>query len=160
MRNCVMVARQTLTLFVWVQILVPQPEDKLRLDLSELIFPNYIKGGMQRSLVARFVRDEEAAGSNPVIPTSPSVHMDTRIFFNFRYEHRYQGLHPRQFAHLTLVGGVLFCARASSGYLFRQCFPYQRTNFDTKTAFHFWRAVFASMPGKPWYYWLSGLFPV
>ena len=25
MRNCVRVARQTLTLFVWVQILVPQP---------------------------------------------------------------------------------------------------------------------------------------
>ena len=25
LRNCVMVARQTLTLFVWVQILVPQP---------------------------------------------------------------------------------------------------------------------------------------
>ena len=27
MRNCVRVARQTLTLFVWVQILVPQPID-------------------------------------------------------------------------------------------------------------------------------------
>ena len=27
MRNCVRVARQTLTLFVWVQILVPQPEE-------------------------------------------------------------------------------------------------------------------------------------
>ena len=26
LRNCVRVARQTLTLFVWVQILVPQPE--------------------------------------------------------------------------------------------------------------------------------------
>lgn len=26
MRNCVMVARQTLTLFVWVRILVPQPK--------------------------------------------------------------------------------------------------------------------------------------
>ena len=25
LRNCVRVARQTLTLFVWVQILVPQP---------------------------------------------------------------------------------------------------------------------------------------
>ena len=28
MRNCVMVAQQTLTLFVWVQILVPQPADR------------------------------------------------------------------------------------------------------------------------------------
>ncbi len=26
LRNCVRVARQTLTLFVWVRILVPQPE--------------------------------------------------------------------------------------------------------------------------------------
>ena len=28
LRNCVMAARQTLTLFVWVQILVPQPKQK------------------------------------------------------------------------------------------------------------------------------------
>ena len=31
MRNCVRVARQTLTLFVWVQILVPQPNRELSL---------------------------------------------------------------------------------------------------------------------------------
>ena len=30
LRNCVMVARQTLTLFVWVQILVPQPKKQLQ----------------------------------------------------------------------------------------------------------------------------------
>ena len=36
--------------------------------------------GMQRSPVARFVRDEEAAGSNPVIPTFFSG----ACAFNFR----------------------------------------------------------------------------
>ena len=30
MRNCVKVARQTLTLFVWVRILVPQPKNPTR----------------------------------------------------------------------------------------------------------------------------------
>ena len=32
LRNCVMAARQTLTLFVWVQILVPQPEKAVKID--------------------------------------------------------------------------------------------------------------------------------
>ena len=42
--------------------------------------------GVWRSLVARFVRDEEVAGSNPVTPTNktagqrPSVTIATRAF--------------------------------------------------------------------------------
>ena len=62
MRNCVRVAQQTLTLYVWVRILVPQP-----------LAPKYIRGcffEVWRSLVARFVRDEEVAGSNPVTSTT------------------------------------------------------------------------------------------
>ena len=61
MRNCVRVAQQTLTLYVWVRILVPQP-----------MAPNPIGAvfvEVWRSLVARFVRDEEVAGSNPVTST-------------------------------------------------------------------------------------------
>ena len=61
MRNCVRVAQQTLTLYVWVRILVPQPWA-----------PKNIRGcffEVWRSLVARFVRDEEVAGSNPVTST-------------------------------------------------------------------------------------------
>ena len=61
MRNCVRVAQQTLTLYVWVRILVPQP-----------LAPNTFRGcfiEVWRSLVARFVRDEEVAGSNPVTST-------------------------------------------------------------------------------------------
>ena len=60
--NCVRVAQQTLTLYVWVRILVPQP-----------LAPNTFRGcfiEVWRSLVARFVRDEEVAGSNPVTSTS------------------------------------------------------------------------------------------
>ena len=44
MRNCVMVARQTLTLFVWVRILVPQPmfglDEESGLDFSLDLFVN------------------------------------------------------------------------------------------------------------------------
>ena len=63
LRNCVMVARQTLTLFVWVQILVPQPSccDPVK-RVTTLI-------GVWLSLVERLVRDQEAAGSTPVTPT-------------------------------------------------------------------------------------------
>jgi hypothetical protein len=43
--------------------------------------------GVWRSLVARFVRDEEAAGSNPVTPTKiiyrTKEHPLTRVFFAF-----------------------------------------------------------------------------
>ncbi len=35
MRNCVRVAQQTLTLFVWVRILVPQPKNTTSFDLSD-----------------------------------------------------------------------------------------------------------------------------
>ena len=58
MRNCVRVAQQTLTLYVWVRILVPQPFGPD--DFGATFFEVW------RSLVARFVRDEEVAGSNPV----------------------------------------------------------------------------------------------
>ena len=35
LRNCVRVAQQTLTLFVWVRILVPQPKNSTSFDLSD-----------------------------------------------------------------------------------------------------------------------------
>ena len=73
MRCCVMVARQTLTLFVWVQILAPQPYNPNGVIFFEVWL----------SLVERCVRDAEVAGSSPVTSTSPGVHMDTRIFYNF-----------------------------------------------------------------------------
>lgn len=61
-----MVARQTLTLFVWVQILVPQPYSlgKPRLAFFEVWL----------SLVERYVRDVEVAGSNPVTSTNEKPH--------------------------------------------------------------------------------------
>ena len=62
--DCVKVARQTLTLFVWVRILVGQPPVPSPFDSSEGIL-----NGMWLSLVERCVRDAEVAGSNPVIPT-------------------------------------------------------------------------------------------
>ena len=37
--------------------------------------------GVWRSLVARFVRDEEVAGSNPVTPTTPAVSSRTLQVF-------------------------------------------------------------------------------
>ena len=61
MRNCVRVAQQTLTLYVWVRILVPQPLAPIH--IGAVFFEVW------RSLVARFVRDEEVAGSNPVTST-------------------------------------------------------------------------------------------
>ncbi len=38
---------------------------------------------MWRSLVARFVRDEEAAGSNPVIPTKIDKIRQSLVDFSF-----------------------------------------------------------------------------
>ena len=58
-----MVAQQTLTLFVWVQILVPLPKS-LGLKEPRLFFEVWL------SLVERYVRDVEAAGSNPVTSTT------------------------------------------------------------------------------------------
>ena len=73
MPDCVRVARQTLTLFVWVQILVPQPNAS---DFSEASFFE-----VWLSLVERYVRDVEAGGSNPLTSTSkkPST-ICTRLF--------------------------------------------------------------------------------
>ena len=65
-RYCVMVAQQTLTLFVWVQILVPLP----RLRPGALGFQAWICIEVWLSLVERYVRDVEAAGSNPVTSTT------------------------------------------------------------------------------------------
>ena len=62
MRYCVMVARQTLTLFVWVQILVPQPKETSAL-------PRFLHIEVWLSLVERYVRDVEAGGSNPLTST-------------------------------------------------------------------------------------------
>ena len=62
MRNCVKVARQTLTLFVWVRILVPQP---CRAAANVLLL--FFRGVAQ--LVECCVRDAEAASSNLATPT-------------------------------------------------------------------------------------------
>ena len=58
-----MVAQQTLTLFVWVQILVPLPKS-LGLREPRLFYEVWL------SLVERYVRDVEVAGSNPVTSTT------------------------------------------------------------------------------------------
>ncbi len=71
-----MVAQQTLTLFVWVQILVPLPKGP-RLVAAEALFIE-----VWLSLVERYVRDVEVAGSNPVTSTMRSVLM------GFEYPYR------------------------------------------------------------------------
>ncbi len=61
MRNCVRVAQQTLTLFVWVRILVPQPNTPAA--CGGIIFEVWL------SLVERYVRDVEVVSSNLVTST-------------------------------------------------------------------------------------------
>ena len=70
-----MVARQTLTLFVWVQILVPQPK------YLGLIYVGVIFIEAWLSLVERCVRDAEVASSNPVASTNRRVLMGLSDFF-------------------------------------------------------------------------------
>ena len=55
-----MVAQQTLTLFVWVQILVPLPTASENRGCNIEVW---------LSLVERYVRDVEAGGSNPLTST-------------------------------------------------------------------------------------------
>ena len=66
-------------------------------------------------LVARLLWEQDAAGSNPVTRTSPSVHMGTRIFYlaKCRYKHPYQAEPGR---NLRSGLGFFFCpfARAYS----------------------------------------------
>ena len=66
-------------------------------------------------LVARLLWEQDAAGSNPVTRTSPSVHMGTRIFYlaKCRYERPYQ---PEPGRNLRSGLGFFFCpfARAYS----------------------------------------------
>ncbi len=71
-----MVAQQTLTLFVWVQILVPLPKMGPGPEVAQALF--FMKKPPRKrrhifevwlSLVERYVRDVEAAGSNPVTST-------------------------------------------------------------------------------------------
>ena len=66
-------------------------------------------------LVARLLWEQDAAGSNPVTRTSPSVHMGTRIFYlaKCRYEHPCQAESGR---NLRSGLGFFFCpfARAYS----------------------------------------------
>ena len=78
LRNCVRVAQQTLTLFVWVRILVGQPPVPSPFDSSEGIL-----NGMWLSLVERCVRDAEVASSNLVATTkkTPS-HMCEGVFLS------------------------------------------------------------------------------
>ena len=66
LRNCVRVARQTLTLFVRVRILLPQPTFAPR-KRGAFLFEVWL------SLVERYVRDVEVAGSNPVTSTNQKV---------------------------------------------------------------------------------------
>ena len=66
MRCCVMVARQTLTLFVWVRILVGQP-------LFMAAFAAIFVLEVWLSLVERCVRDAEAASSSLVTSTMQSA---------------------------------------------------------------------------------------
>ena len=79
MRCCVMVARQTLTLFVWVQILAPQPYNPNGVIFFEVWL----------SLVERCVRDAEVAGSSPVTSTKIGTYrmvLADFIFSHFRGE--------------------------------------------------------------------------
>ena len=76
MRNCVKVARQTLTLFVWVRILVPQPCK----SSSKIMLLLFFRGVAQ--LVECCVRDAEAASSNLATPTKkPVPSLDGAGFF-------------------------------------------------------------------------------
>ena len=79
MRYCVMVARQTLTLFVWVQILAPQPHESLG------IIRGYLHIEVWLSLVERYVRDVEAAGSSPV--TSTKIGKYRMVLADFIFSH-------------------------------------------------------------------------
>ena len=84
MRNCVMVARQTLTLFVWVQILVPQPKAQSLRFFRRLCLLLKHNIEVWLSLVERYVRDVEVAGSNPVTSTikeTSFVYHNKRGFF-------------------------------------------------------------------------------
>ncbi len=69
LRNCVKVAQQTLTLYVRVRILLPQPWLLKRSPFFEVWL----------SLVERYVRDVEAAGSNPVTSTSKKPAWDLSL---------------------------------------------------------------------------------
>lgn len=68
-----------------------------------------------RLKVQTHVWEQDAAGSNPVTRTSPSVHMGTRIFYlaKCRYKHPYQAEPGR---NLRSGLGFFFCpfARAYS----------------------------------------------
>ena len=68
-----------------------------------------------RLKVPTHIWEQDAAGSNPVTRTSPSVHMGTRIFYlaKCRYEHPYQAEPGR---NLRSGLGFFFCpfARAYS----------------------------------------------
>jgi hypothetical protein len=52
-------------------IRLERSDSRLRLRAQGVILPRSV--GAWRSLVARFVRDEEVAGSNPVAPTIPAL---------------------------------------------------------------------------------------
>ena len=48
---------------------------------ESFIFPPTLKVGVWLSLVERFVRDEEVAGSNPVTPTMIKISVPFSSFF-------------------------------------------------------------------------------
>lgn len=67
---------------------------------------------MWRSLVARVVRDDEAAGSNPVTPTNS-------MMFNFQINDTFQGPHEEVFRRLA-GGFLIFVDAARSGLVARR----------------------------------------
>ena len=82
MRNCVRVARQTLTLFVWVRILVPQPRISPGIvDIPGLDFALEV----WLSLVERYVRDVEAVCSNHITSTSKKPHVNVIFDCSVRF---------------------------------------------------------------------------
>ena len=87
MRNCVRVARQTLTLFVWVRILVPQPWISPGIfDVPGLDFTIEV----WLSLVERYVRDVEAVCSNHITSTKKGWRNRCHPYF-FQYSWGFPG---------------------------------------------------------------------
>ena len=124
MRNCVRVARQTLTLFVWVRILVPQPWISPGIfDVPGLDFTIEV----WLSLVERYVRDVEAVCSNHITSTTwlnlDAICVPGSVFY--------------------FVSSLAFIVE----YLFCQRFPHLRWAIRAPQVFLFLAFVFALKAG-------------
>ena len=96
MRNCVRVARQTLTLFVWVQILVPQPYGSTA-DAVLFLFKGILKTsemnlGVPVSLITSFKSDSPNAmfTSAELFDTMRSKRTAAAFFENLKIERMIQ----------------------------------------------------------------------